>query len=167
MIIWYNQVGYTEDAWIVRNSWGTGWDLKPLSFCEKNWLIFEIAIVKGSWNELGKLQQYWKTDLDSRVSAITSVKCDPRIKEEENWFSQNVDHDHLQVGRGWLHPSGSGRPMWNRLKTPRRHWMCQWTWQRCKMMMMVWKVFWTWQWCKILGMIWKVSSPLCTRFWTW
>ena len=50
IILWKELADIWNRCHFVKRTW---WDLKSLWFCEKNWLIFEMAIVKGSWKELG------------------------------------------------------------------------------------------------------------------
>ena len=79
-----------------------------------------------------QMAKVWEIIIASKqknwLNHVSFLKYESRMKK--NWFWINFD----QVGRGWLHPTGKGKRMWNRLKAPRRHWMCQWTRKWCKMM---------------------------------
>ena len=122
------QVGYTEDAWIVRNSWGTGWDSRFL-FLSIGW-----DSKPPFWGVQGEIPNHYHHHYhDVRWGEDGYITI---------WFLGGAGWDSwslswCQMGRRGIHPPGAGRRLWDGHKTPRWHRMCQRTWQWCRILLLM------------------------------
>ena len=122
------QVGYTEDAWIVRNSWGTGWDSRFL-FLSIGW-----DSKPPFWGVQGEIPNHYHHHYhDVRWGEDGYITI---------WFLGGTGWDSwslswCQMGRRGIHPPGAGRRLWDGHKTPRWHRMCQRTWQWCRILLLM------------------------------